>query len=99
MSPKFDEESVKDLLPENFDKTCEDAFKKADINKDGAIDVKELHAIMKEIAKEFNYQQDVELEDARQALDELDVNKNGKIEFEEFKKLFVGLYIIREMSK
>jgi Ca2+-binding EF-hand superfamily protein len=100
MNPgEFDEEALKEMLPPNFEETARNAFNKADINKDGSIDVKELHTLMKDIAKEFSYQQEVTEEDAKNALTELDLNKNGLLEFNEFKKLFAGLYIIREMNK
>jgi Ca2+-binding EF-hand superfamily protein len=98
MSYDIDEEAVKDILPPNFDEIAKAAFTKADINKDGIIDTKELHQLMKEIAKEFNYQQEVSLEEAKTALAELDLNKDGKIEYFEFRKLFIGLFIIREMN-
>jgi hypothetical protein len=54
---------------------------------------------MKDIAKEFNYSQEVSEDDAKTALKELDLNKNGLLEYNEFRKLFIGLYIIREMNK
>jgi Ca2+-binding EF-hand superfamily protein len=99
MSYDFDEESIKDMLPPNFEDSAKAAFGKADVNKDGSIDVKELHNLMKDIAKEFNYNQEVTEEDAKVALAELDLNKNGLLEYSEFRKLFIGLYIIREMNK
>jgi Ca2+-binding EF-hand superfamily protein len=99
MNFEFDEETLKQILPPNFDEVCKKAYSKADINKDGTIDVKELHVLMKDIAKEFSYQQEVTEDEAKIALKELDLNQNGVIDLEEFKKLFIGLYIVREYRK
>jgi Ca2+-binding EF-hand superfamily protein len=95
----FDEEAVKEYLPKDFEEVSKATFKKYDTNGDDRIDLNELYLLMKEVAKEFNYADTVTKEDAEKALQELDMNKNGVLEYDEFRKLFIGLCVVREVNK
>jgi Ca2+-binding EF-hand superfamily protein len=91
----FDENAVKPLLPLNFDEIAYTAFKKFDKDGNNVIDKSELRAIFLEIKKSLNIKEDVTEEDISEAIYYLDENNNNVLEFNEFRKLFIGLYIIQ----
>ena len=99
MDMDFDEDAIKDFLQKDFEDISKATFVKYDTNQDGKIDLEELFKLMTEVAKEFNYKDAITREDAEKALQELDLNKNGVLEYDEFRRLFIGLCVVREVNK
>jgi Ca2+-binding EF-hand superfamily protein len=99
MDMDFDENAVKEFLPPDFEEVARAAFKKYDTNQNGKIELNELFELMKQVANEFNYTESVTYEDAKKALEELDLNNNGVLEYDEFRKLFIGLCVVRQINK
>jgi Ca2+-binding EF-hand superfamily protein len=91
----FDEDAVKHLLPANFDDIAYKAFKKFDKDGNDVIDRSELRIIFQDIQKKLNINEEVTDEDITEAIGQLDKNNNNVLEFDEFRKLFIGLYIIQ----
>jgi Ca2+-binding EF-hand superfamily protein len=91
----FDEATIKHLLPANFDDIAYSAFKKFDKDNNGVIDRTELKVIFMEVQKTLNIIEEVTDTDINEAISQLDKNNNDVLEFDEFRKLFIGLYIIQ----
>jgi Ca2+-binding EF-hand superfamily protein len=99
MDLDFDENALMAFMPADFEEKARNAFQDYDLNGDGRIDLCELYDLMKQISKEFNYTEMVTKEDVEKTLSELDSNQNGVLEYEEFRKLFIGLCVVREVNK
>jgi calmodulin len=65
-------------VPQDRRKEYQEAFEMFDVNKDGSISKKELEYILRSL------NEDPEEEEIQQLLDEVDVDGNGEIDFEEF---------------
>ena len=65
-------------IPQDRRKELQEAFEIFDLNKDGSISKKELENILRSL------NEDPEEEEIQQLLDEVDVDGNGEIDFEEF---------------
>ena len=65
-------------IPQDRRKELQEAFEIFDVNKDGSISKKELENILRSL------NEDPEEEEIQQLLDEVDVDGNGEIDFEEF---------------
>ena len=65
-------------IPQDRRKEYQEAFEMFDVNKDGAISKKELEHILRSL------NEDPDEEEIQQLLDEVDVDGNGEIDFEEF---------------
>jgi Ca2+-binding EF-hand superfamily protein len=91
----FDENAIKHLLPTNFDDIAYAAFKKFDKDDNNVIDRSELKGIFAEIQKSLNISEEITDEDINEAINQLDKNGNGVLEFGEFRKLFIGLYVVQ----
>ena len=65
-------------VPQDRRKELQEAFEIFDLNKDGSISKKELENILRSL------NEDPEEEEIQQLLDEVDVDGNGEIDFEEF---------------
>ena len=65
-------------VPQDRRKEYQEAFEMFDVNKDGSISKKELENILRSL------NEDPEEEEIQQLLDEVDVDGNGEIDFEEF---------------
>lgn len=91
----FDENAIKHLLPANFDDIAYAAFKQFDKDGNNVIDRSELRTIFLEIQKKLNISEDVTEEDISEAIGQLDKNDDGVLQFSEFRKLFIGLYVIQ----
>jgi len=66
-------------------------FDKFDKNKDGSVEKSELKPLLSTISKQLNLP-DPSDEDIENGLKELDLNKNGKLEFEEFYPFYKQVY-------
>ena len=99
MSFDLDLKQLEHLLPKNFDEIAKESFKKYDSDKNGALDVTELYKMMVEIGTELGYPDEVTLDDAREAIESLDINENNVLDYDEFKKLFAALYIIKKSKE
>ncbi len=71
--------------------TARQIFDRYDKNKDGSIEKSELKSLLTEISKKLNYPEPND-EDIENGLKELDLNKNGKLEFDEFYPFFKQVY-------
>jgi Ca2+-binding EF-hand superfamily protein len=91
----FDENAIKHLLPANFDDIAYAAFKKFDKDDNNVIDKSELKAVFIEVQKSLDINEEVTDEDINEAINQLDKNNNGVLEFGEFRKLFIGLYVVQ----
>ncbi len=91
----FDEAELKHLLPADFDDIAYVAFKKFDKDGNNVIDKSELKVLFMDVKKELNINEEVTEEDINEAISQLDQNNNDVLEFNEFRKLFIGLYIIK----
>ena len=91
----FDESLVSSLLPKNFEEVARAAFKETDINNSGSIDHSELKKLLIKVKDELGFEEDVTDEDVSEAISSLDKNNNSQLEYDEFRKFFIGLYIIR----
>ncbi len=91
---KFEEADIKHLLPPNFDDIAVEAFKKFDRDGNGVIDRSELKTIFQEFQKKLQIEEEVSDETLSDAFSQLDKNNNDVLEFDEFRRLFIGLYII-----
>jgi Ca2+-binding EF-hand superfamily protein len=96
MSFDLDLNELEQLLPKNFDEIAKQSFKNYDSDKNGALDVNELYNLLVEIGKDLGYPDKVTLEDAREGIKALDLNENNVLEYDEFKRLFAALYIIKQ---
>jgi Ca2+-binding EF-hand superfamily protein len=94
----FDESLVKNLLPKNFEDVAKAAFKETDTNNSGSIDHSELKKLLVKVKEELGFEEDVTDEDVDEAISSLDKNKNAQLEYVEFRKLFIGLYIIKNVK-
>ena len=65
-------------VPQDRRKEYQEAFEMFDVNKDGSISKKELEHILRSL------NEDPDEEEIQQLLDEVDVDGNGEIDFEEF---------------
>jgi calmodulin len=65
-------------IPQDRRKEYQEAFEMFDVNKDGSISKKELEHILRSL------NEDPDEEEIQQLLDEVDVDGNGEIDFEEF---------------
>jgi Ca2+-binding EF-hand superfamily protein len=66
-------------------------FDKFDKNKDGSVEKSELKPLLSTISKQLNLPDPTD-EDIENGLKELDLNKNGKLEFEEFYPFYKQVY-------
>ena len=66
-------------------------FDKFDKNKDGSVEKSELKPLLSTISKQLNLPDPTD-EDIENGLKELDLNKNGKWEFEEFYPFYKQVY-------
>ena len=66
-------------------------FDKFDKNKDGSVEKSELKPLLSTISKQSNLPDPTD-EDIENGLKELDLNKNGKLEFEEFYPFYKQVY-------
>ena len=72
------------LAPDYIDQITEDAFKVADLNRNGYIDIEEFEYCMKNVSESFGLSCP-QKENVTKEFERLDTNKNGSIDFDEFK--------------
>ena len=72
------------LEPDYIDQITEDAFKVADRDSNGYIDIEEFEHCMKNISESFGLSCP-QKENVAKEFERLDANKNGSIDFDEFK--------------
>ena len=63
-------------------------FQEADVDKSGKINLKEMHILLKRICEDFGLPQPSK-DEADEILKELDSDKNGEVDFIEFKKFVI----------
>lgn len=91
-------EDFKDLLPENFDQIALEEFRKYDYNHNGIIEKKELILLYRGLAESFGMNKnDVDHDHNLQKslMEEIDMDNDKKITFEEFKKFFARVYLLK----
>lgn len=83
---------VDDILKdqEKIDQIAKPAFKSVDTNNSGLIEASELESLMKQISKDMGIPQPSK-SDVDDVLKQLDKDKNGKIDYNEFKVLIVDI--------
>ncbi len=81
--------SIQELLkdPSKVDKICSDFFSSVDKNKNGVLEFREIKRILSKFAEDTDTAQHDD-EEIRKAFNQLDTNKDGKINLDEFKNLF-----------
>lgn len=81
--------SVKEILKNSklFDKIAQQTFDAVDTDGSGLVSEDELFIILSSIANDLGYEKPTE-EDTKNILKEIDVDKSGAIDFNEFKDLF-----------
>ena len=94
----FNEEDIKHLLPKNFDEEVDKAFNRYDADKSGGLDVNELVRVLEDLAKEFQPDAKINVEEAQEAMKDLDLDESKVVEKNEFRKLFIGIYFIRNLG-
>jgi len=71
--------------------TARQIFDRFDKNKDGSVEKSELKPLLSTISKQLNLPEPTD-EDIENGLKELDLNKNGKLEFNEFYPFYKQVY-------
>ena len=72
------------LAPDYINQITEDAFKVADRDKNGYIDIEEFENCMKNVSESFGLSYPKK-ETVTKEFERLDTSKNGSIDFDEFK--------------
>jgi Ca2+-binding EF-hand superfamily protein len=84
-------ENIQKLLPDNFEELVKSEFDNIDIDKNGFLSLEELMPVLNNMAKMSGHKKGITLEEAEQAMNHLDINKDKKLDILEFKKLFFAL--------
>ena len=84
---------IKHLLPEDLDKTVNEKFEKFDYNQDGNLDRKETVDAINDIFSSFGKEYEMNQRDADYFFDSMDENKDGLLQIEEFRRLYIGFYL------
>ena len=81
---------AKDLLnnPSLINKSFDETFKKYDKNKDGTIDTKEFYSFLNDVYKTCGFEFGISPNKAKGLYKVADIDKNGKIDKQEFKREF-----------
>ena len=81
--------NIQELLkdPAKVEKICSDYFYSVDKNKNGFLELREIKKILARYAEDNDTVQEPE-EKIKAAFNQLDLNKDGKISYDEFKSLF-----------
>ena len=81
---------AKDLLnkPSLINKSFDETFKKYDKNQDGTIDTEEFYSFLDDVYKTCGFESGISQNYAEQLFKVGDLDKNGKIEKQEFKREF-----------
>lgn len=81
-------------LPKDIKEQAIKSFHKYDLDKSGFIDLRELKKLMNDLSDEMSIPRPSE-EDLKSVLEDVDENKDSKIQLNEFMELFKVVYMMK----
>ena len=91
----FDETILTEFLPRDFEDITKSVFVENDLDSKGALDREQIKKLLLSVMNELNFHETLYDEDIDELIAQLDENHNNLIDYEEFRKLFIGLYFMR----
>jgi len=86
-------EKIQHLLPNDIEEKTRALFESFDKDKDGFFNHSENHFALNEAFSSFGRSQELGEFDTKELFGWGDINQDGLLSYEEFKRLYIGLYL------